>query len=97
MDELGWLMIAVGAMFVALGLIALLGLVGGLSRHEGQGPLLLGVGSIVTALARVSGGPADGWLPWLGVSCFVAGAVLVWRSGRRKTSAHRQPTADPPQ
>jgi hypothetical protein len=93
MDAIGWLMAAVGAMFVVLGLVASLGLVSGLSRDEGLGPLLLGLGALLSALARVPTIPGRGWWSSIGTVCLGAALVLTWRSGRRANSAHAQPKA----
>lgn len=87
MDGIGWLMIVVGAMFVALGLVAALG-VSGLSRNEGLGPLVFGLAALLFALARVPTIPGRGWLPSIAVVCLSAAVILTWKSGRRTNSAH---------
>jgi hypothetical protein len=84
MDMIGWLMLGVGVMFLGFGLVAVVGLVGSLTRQEGQGPLVFGVGVVLTALSRVSSLPGEVWLTWAGIACVLAAVVLTWRSYRRR-------------
>lgn len=97
MDVIGWLMLGLGLVFLMLGLIAMVGRVSGLPRHDGREPLAAGVGFCLFAVSRVPALPAKEWLAWAGAACVVTGAVVAWRSHRRTHSTGRAQGTDPAQ
>ena len=75
MGAIGWLLFVVGATIFLLGLVAVLGLISGLPRHEGRGPLAFGGGSMLAAIARLRDLPGEDWLQWAGTLFIVLSVV----------------------
>lgn len=96
MDQIGWLMLAIGAFMVALGIVPMIRRVSGVPRLDGIGAFVIGVGILVHALSGLPALSEERWLPWLGTGFIVAAGVLAWRHGQQMGVAHRQPPAGPP-